>query len=159
MKNLLYSAILAILLAACTSNPTDKEKTESSCSSSCSSASCCPGKSTASLALINDLSVDQVLATPENYMEKKIDLTGLVVHTCKKSGKKLFLKGENDSIFIRVEAGENISQFTTSLEGELVTVTGVFNVFTQETSDHHEECESEEKSKSYTLLCESYKQL
>ncbi len=159
MKNLLYNAIIAILLAGCASNQTDKKQTESSCSSSCSSASCCQSKASADLAEINDLSVDQVLARPENYMEKKIDLTGLVVHTCKKSGKKLFLKGENDSTFIRVEAGENISQFTTSLEGELITVTGVFNVFTQETNDHHEECESEEKSKSYTLLCESYKQL
>ncbi|TLX71484.1 hypothetical protein E9993_20240 [Labilibacter sediminis] len=171
MKNLLLSAFFALLIVACATKQAKQKKEDSCCtaktekSSSCyqddkKTASCCAGKETETDSLLAVITVDQLLLAPEKYIEKKVDLKGLVAHTCKKSGKKMFLKGENDSVFIRVEAGENISQFEADLEGDSIVATGYINVIALEHKHKNgEACSSEKKSKDYMLTCEEFKTL
>ncbi len=164
MKNLILSLVFAILLIACVSKSTKKEASQSCCTETKETTSCCSGKAASTDSIIADSSVvtvDQLLNNPEKYIDKKIDLQGFVMHTCKKTGKKMFLKGVNDSTFIRIEAGENISKFEPTLEGETVIASGVLSVFIQEHEQHAEgeSCTSEDKAKGYVMACESFKQI
>ena len=83
--------------------------------------------------------------------------------TSKKSGKKMFMTGSNDSIYVKVEAGDKISQFDPSLEGNIVIASGILTVITieEEHQEHAEgeNCASEGKGKDYVLTCESIKTL
>lgn len=165
MKNLLLSVFFAFLIVACATKQAKENKEQSCCKSETKTSSCCEGKSkdtlsTAIKAKPLIVSVDQILSSPGQYIDKKLNLKGFVVHTCKKTGKKMFLKGENDSVFIRVDAGEEIAQFDTSIEGDSVIATGYLKVIAL--TDGHiggESCSSEEKSQDYMLTCEKFKSL
>ena len=56
---------------------------------------------------------------------KKIMFSGLVDHTCKHGGKRLFLVDENSDAHLKVEAGENIGSFDAKLTGSTVQVIGL----------------------------------
>ncbi len=56
---------------------------------------------------------------------KKIMFTGLVDHTCKHGGKRMFLVDENSDAHLKVEAGEDIGSFDAELTGSTVKVIGV----------------------------------
>jgi len=58
---------------------------------------------------------------------KQIVFTGIVDHTCKHGGKRMFLVDENSDASLKVESGENISSFDASLEGSEVKVVGIVN--------------------------------
>lgn len=165
MKNLFLSIFFALLIVACATKQVKENKEQSCCKSDSKTISCCESKSKDSLNTIVAIdslivSVNQIFSSPNKYIDKRIDLKGLVVHTCKKTGKKLFLKGKNDSVFIRVEAGEKISQFDTNLEGDTIIATGYLKVAAM-TDDHKdvESCVTEEKSHNYVLTCEKFKSL
>ena len=156
MKNIALSVFFAILIVACVAREArNKKKPDEQTVAACCSA--------ASDTTTWAISVDELLASPEKYFDKKVELSGMVVHTCKKSGKKMFLTGSNDSIYVKVEAGSKISKFDPSLEGSKVAVSGVLTVITME-DDHHEHaegetCASEDKGKEYVLTCETFKTL
>ncbi len=163
MKNLVLSIIFAILLLACVSKSSKTTESQDCCAEAKQTSTCCSEKTadvnlTATDSLV--VTVDQLLANPENYIDKKIELQGLVMHTCKKTGKKMFLKGTNDSIFVRIEAGESISKFEPALEGETVVASGVINISTtNDTHENGESCTSEEKARDYVMTCENFKQI
>ncbi len=56
---------------------------------------------------------------------KEIIITGIVDHTCKHSGKRMFLMDEKSEAALKVEAGKNISTFDASLTGNTVEVLGL----------------------------------
>ncbi len=163
MKNLVLSIIFAALLLACVSKSSKESKSQNCCANTKQSSECCSSKSIDNNLTATDsmvVTVDQLLANPENYINKKIELQGLVMHTCKKTGKKMFLKGSNDSVFIRVEAGENISKFEPSLEGETIIASGVIDIIkTHDTHQDGESCTSEEKANDYVMACDNFKQI
>ncbi len=164
MKNLFLSGLFAILLIACVSKSAKKDDEKACCSDQKATTSCCSENAASAKIIVSDSSVvtvDQLLNNPDKYIDKKIELQGFVMHTCKKTGKKMFLKGSDESTFIRIEAGENISKFEPTLEGETVIASGVLSVFIQEHEGHAEgeSCASEDKAKGYVMACESYKQI
>jgi hypothetical protein len=61
------------------------------------------------------------------YVGKEVQISGLVNHTCKHGGKRMFIIDENTEQTVKIEAGENISSFDAELEGSIVSVTGVVN--------------------------------
>jgi len=70
--------------------------------------------------------------TVANFTEKAADLvgqevifTGMVNHTCKHSGKRMFIVDEGTEESVKVEAGGNIDSFDAELEGSEVIVTGI----------------------------------
>ncbi|HPG41372.1 MAG TPA: hypothetical protein PLP19_05390 [bacterium] len=80
---------------------------------------------TAAEAVIT-VSVDSLLVAPQNYLDKQIEVSGLVSHVCRHTGKKLFIAGQTPEQLIKVVTGENIPQFAVELEGSQVKVQGKF---------------------------------
>lgn len=69
--------------------------------------------------------------TVENFEEKAADYVGQIVnisgtvdHTCKHSGKRMVIIGENPEYRLKIESGE-VDQFNRELEGSDVSVNGV----------------------------------
>ncbi len=56
---------------------------------------------------------------------KEVSLKGLVNHTCKHSGKRMFLVAEDSEETIEIVAGDNIDSFDAELEGSDVVVNGI----------------------------------
>ena len=100
------------------------------------------------------------MANPEVYLNKNISLQGLCVHTCKHSGKKMFLQGTNEDELVLVLAGDNVPTFEQELTGSQVIVTGLLTAKESEMDEHasgDNNCETESKSKSYQLSCTAYR--
>lgn len=83
--NLIAIFVMAIIFAACGGNG---------------------GKQQAKTAEIQPdaLTVDQVLASPEQYIDKSITIEGLCSHLCAHGGVKAFLQGNADNMQLRCEA-------------------------------------------------------
>ena len=143
-----------------------------SCNSSSNSGKNKENNSTRDIAT-NAVYVDDLLSDPGKYLEKKVSIKGLVVHTCKHSGKKMFLAGTDKNKFVKVIAGPSISRFDQSLEGETVVATGTLTLLDESQEKHGtgkhlmktgEESESdstagcvtETKIKNYQMICEGF---
>lgn len=59
------------------------------------------------------------------YIEKTILLEGIVSHTCKHGGKRMFLIDKNDSLRVEITAGKNVEKFAEDLVGSTVIVEGI----------------------------------
>jgi hypothetical protein len=66
-----------------------------------------------------------LIENPDNYVGKNIIVEGKVIHVCTKTGKKMFIVGDNPDISLYVAAGENISKFPMELLGSEVVVEGL----------------------------------
>lgn len=73
------------------------------------------------------LSIADFDATAEKYVGKEVQIKGLVNHTCKHGGKRMFIIDEETENTVKIEAGENIPSFDAELEGSVVQVTGIIN--------------------------------
>lgn len=71
------------------------------------------------------VTVDNLLAKADQLVDKTIKVKGHVTHTCKHSGKRCFLVGDNEQFTIRVEAGGTITGFNRELVGNTIEVEGV----------------------------------
>ena len=124
------------------------------------------------------LTVDEVLASADEYLEKEIVLKGMVTHVCKHGGQKLFVAGKEEGIALRINTSEDIAEFSLDMEGSEVEFTGVFKIMTNEFkeqaiaehNEHHgEEAEEEQaeeqqnhpddttEEKSYYIVAKSFK--
>ncbi|MCX7736300.1 MAG: hypothetical protein N2319_06265 [Candidatus Kapabacteria bacterium] len=59
------------------------------------------------------------------YVGKTIKLEGIVSHTCKHGGKRMFLIDKNDSLRVEITAGKNVEKFGEELVGSTVVVEGI----------------------------------
>lgn len=59
------------------------------------------------------------------FIEKTIFIEGIVSHTCKHGGKRMFLIDQNDSLRVEITAGKNIEKFGEELVGSTVIVEGI----------------------------------
>nr|WP_321453486.1 hypothetical protein [uncultured Carboxylicivirga sp.] len=69
--------------------------------------------------------VDHLLANAETMVNKEITVQGHVTHTCKHSGKRCFIVGDDANLSIRVEAGGDIQGFNRELVGNTIAVKGI----------------------------------
>jgi len=160
----IFAAVILFFTLSCTSNSSNKSN-----------------KNESAITQGNDISVvdvDSILASPDKYIEKSVSIKGLVVHTCRHSGKKMFLAGTDKNKFVKVIAGPGISRFDQSLEGETVVATGKLELLdeTQEREDHAEKgegrmrtteatsqdtatagCVTETKIRKYQMICDNFK--
>ena len=164
--NRIFSLGILLIFAACNTQPkTDQVKVETAKLETASALPCgitgaaacagCPGAAKGTKALI--VSVDSVQKNPEKYFDKTIAIQGRVIHTCKVSGKKMFLAGSDEKNLIRINAGENISRFDESLQGEIVIVKGILTPIVDAVVDKEKDgktaCVTEGKAKQYVLAC------
>jgi len=78
----------------------------------------------AQLSEIQTVKVASFDSVAKNFVDKQIQVKGLVDHVCKHGGKKLFLVDEEASLHV-----ESDSRFSDSLIGSEVTVTGIVREF------------------------------
>ena len=71
------------------------------------------------------LAVKTFIDSAVNHVEKPMRIEGTVIHTCKHSGKRMFLVDGNDSVRVEITAGNNITKFDENLIGSRVKVLGV----------------------------------
>lgn len=85
--------------------------------------------------------IDNLLNEAEGLVDKTIKIKGHVTHTCKHSGKRAFLVGDDEKFTVRVEAGGKITGFDQSLMGNTLIVTGTLKErkLTKEYIDQWEE--------------------
>ena len=119
MKNLAFLAILFVI-AATSCNTTSKKS---------------DNQKETEIVL-----VDNLLDKADGLVDKNIKLKGHVTHTCKHSGKRAFLVGNDESFTVRVEAGGEITGFDQNLVGNTV-VSGILKErrLTKEYIDQWEE--------------------
>jgi len=70
------------------------------------------------------ISVDNLMADIDNYIDKDMLVCGTVSHVCSHGGKRLFLIGENPDFVIKVTPNNEIGVFSKELEGSFVHVYG-----------------------------------
>ncbi len=70
------------------------------------------------------ISLDDMLNSAEEHLNKEVTFKGYVTHTCSHSGKRCFMQGDN-KISIRVEAKGEIGGFNRELIGNEIAVTGI----------------------------------
>ncbi|TAJ15669.1 hypothetical protein DMA11_00240 [Marinilabiliaceae bacterium JC017] len=158
MKKLIFGFALSIAVLACSTNAKQKSAEQSTCCSDetvKTETPCCNGNTKTTETI--EASIDDIFATPEKYLNKTVKIKGRVIHTCRKSGKKMFLAGTDKNKLVKVFAGENIARFEETLEGEMVVAQGKLTVLIEEheEGDNHE-CTTENKSKDYQLACMSF---
>lgn len=68
--------------------------------------------------------VSQILASPEKYVGKKVDVTGPVVNVCKSRGCWAELAGDKDYQSLRVKVDDGVIVFPPALLGKTLTVEG-----------------------------------
>ena len=70
------------------------------------------------------ISVDNLMASIDNHIDKDMLVCGTVSHVCSHGGKRLFLIGENPDNAIKVIPNDEIGVFSKELEGSFVHVYG-----------------------------------
>lgn len=76
-------------------------------------------------ATITEITVANFIADAGTYAGQEVTLTGLVNHTCKHGGQRMFIIDEETEETVKIEAGENIDSFEAELEGSVVVVRGI----------------------------------
>ncbi|HBL33183.1 MAG TPA: hypothetical protein DDZ96_05110 [Porphyromonadaceae bacterium] len=79
-------------------------------------------------AAANDVAVyplDSLLAHADELVGQTVKVRGHVTHTCKHSGKRCFLAGNDENASLRVEAGGEIGGFNRELVGSELEIKGV----------------------------------
>lgn len=92
--------------------------------------------------------LDSLLSLADQFVGKKVVVKGSVTHTCKHSGKRCFIVGEDPKVSMRVEAKGEIGGFNRELIGSELKITGILRErrLTKEYIDQIEK-ETEEKAK------------
>ena len=99
----------------------------------------------------------------ESLLGQKVQIEGLVVHVCKHGGKKMFIIGENPDIRIRINASDQVTVFSTELEGNTVLVKGIVEPMSVEEMPESEKQNEDQDhtnyyhQKQYSISCSEVK--
>ena len=134
---MMFLAIMAICLTSCAGKSTEKKDNNSD---------------STTVAQVSGLAVyrlDSLLAVADQLVDKKVIVKGSVTHTCKHSGKRCFIVGDNENVSMRVEAKGNIGGFNRELVGSELAITGVVKErrLTKEYINQYEKDVNEKKVK------------
>ena len=124
MRNLLLLSLALILASSCSSNSTQKQELISA-------------------------TVEELVASPVNFQEKEVAVSGMLTHVCRHGGQKCFIVGEDGDTQVRIVPGSGIDEFSIDLEGSTVAFKGTFRVMT---TLEHEEHEQDHDSKEHHAI-------
>ena len=110
MRKILLLILATVLIAAC--GKTDNNKHETT-------------DETQLKSQVVEINLAEFKTKAPELVGKEIAFTGLVDHTCKHSGKRMFLVDKNSDATLKVEAGKNFSRFDEKLTGNMVKVIGL----------------------------------
>lgn len=144
MKNLFLMACIAMLTFSCNGGKSTTENNESA---------------VATRSNETVYTIDSLLSDGENLVGKEVVIKGIVTHTCKHSGRRCFIVGEDGKTTLRVEAKGDIGGFNRELIGSELLITGIVreNRLTQEYLDQYAEQlkEKAEKGEGSAESCAS----
>lgn len=91
--------------------------------------------------------LDSLLTVADQLIDKKVIVKGSVTHTCKHSGKRCFIVGDNENVTMRVEAKGEIGGFNRELIGSELAIQGTIKErrLTKEYIDQMEKETNEKK--------------
>ena len=81
--------------------------------------------------------IEELLASPAEYVDKEVAITGMVTHVCKHGGQKCFVLAEDGETQIRLVPSGDIDEFEIELEGSTLAVKGTFRVLAPEQAEEH----------------------
>ena len=111
MKKLIYLFLAVAFIYSCGNTGQNEENVDTA-------------DSTATASNSEATTIADFLSTSEQWADKEIKLKGTVSHTCRHSGKKMFIFGEDQEKTVKINAGGESPAFDVSLEGSDVIVTG-----------------------------------
>lgn len=85
----------------------------------------CSGKSSDTSENTDVMTVDSILANPEDHVGQTVTVEGVVSHLCKHGGRKAFLLGSDENTMIRCDATEEMGgRFPQETIHQPIRVTG-----------------------------------
>jgi hypothetical protein len=109
MKRILFITAIAAIFAACGST-TEKSAKDAQ-------------EATTEVVITN---LQELMATPDNFVDKELQLEGLITHVCSHSGKRMFMQNPEGDLKLKITTNEEMGPFDKALEGSNVQVIGVF---------------------------------
>ncbi len=96
------------------------------------------------------VSVEELDHNASAFVDKHLQVNGLVTHVCKHGGQKMFITDESQNVNLLVRVSQSIPEFDITLEGSTVEITGkmIATVTENEEESHEEDCEAESKMKA-----------
>lgn len=113
----------------------------------------------------------ELLASPADYQDKQVAVSGMVTHVCRHGGQKCFIVADDGETQIRIVPGGDIDEFKIELEGSTVAFQGTFKVQTAEVAaeavedyeskDHHvvEQSHSSAEKAEYFVEAVDFKEV
>ena len=87
----------------------------------------------------------ELLATPADYQDKEVAVSGMVTHVCRHGGQKCFIVADDGETQIRIVPGEDIDEFKIEMEGSIIAFKGIFRILNPEVAaEQVEDHESQE---------------
>jgi len=136
MKKLLFISATVLLLVSCgNSNTQQKPDAEET--------------TTQANADVPTYELNSLLADADQLIDKTVIVKGTVTHTCKHSGKRCFIVGEDGKTSFRVEAKGDIGGFNKELVGSDLAIKGTLKErrLTKEYIDQYEKDVNDKKLK------------
>jgi hypothetical protein len=115
--------------------------------------------------------IEQLIASPADFENKEVVLSGMVTHVCKHGGQKCFVLAQDGETQLRINVGASIDEFDVAMEGSTVEFTGTFKILTEtesaelqedhESQAHHENemAHTEAEKADYFVEATSYKEI
>jgi hypothetical protein len=75
--------------------------------------------------------IEELVATPAEYQDREVAVTGMVTHVCRHGGQKCFALAGDGKTQIRIVPSGDIDEFSIDLEGSTVAFKGIFRVMNQ----------------------------
>ena len=112
--------VLALMMGACMQSANKESKAELSISEEIVAAT-----------------IEELLASPEEYENKEVAITGMVTHVCRHGGQKCFVLAEDGETQIRLVPAGDIDEFKIELEGSTLAVKGTLRVLNPVQAEEH----------------------
>ncbi len=136
-KILLLTAVLVGIATACNNKRAEQQTAVQD------------GEVKESVADVPVYKLDSLLKNADRFVDQTVTVRGFVTHTCKHSGKRCFIVGDDPNASFRIEAGGEIGGFNRELIGSELAITGIVKErrLTKEYIDRYEEEVNEKKHK------------
>lgn len=99
-------------------------------------------------------SIVELLATPADFQDKDVAVSGMVTHVCRHGGQKCFIVADDGETQIRIVPGGDIDEFKVEMEGSIIAFKGTFRVqaagLTAEQLEDYESKEHHEVEQSHS---------
>lgn len=136
MKKLLYTLVVSLAMVSCIGNSSNTKSGDSADSATRTAAT-------------EVYKLDSLLESVDSLAGSVVTVQGTVTHTCKHSGRRCFIVGDDQKTSFRIEAKGEIGGFNRELIGSELAITGILqeNRLTNEYLDSWEEQIAERQGK------------